>query len=68
MKFNIYVHYINIFIGNPVGNPLDNLFDNDILDKIYNEKVETLADLLLQTNEKCRINYQNFVIKCIDEI
>ena len=64
MNFNIYGYYINLF----VDSLLDNLFDKDILDKIYNEKAEMLADLLLRTNEKGRINYQNFVIKYIDEI
>ena len=47
---------------------LENLFDENILDRLYNEKIDMLADLLLQENKRGRINYQNFVIKYIDEI
>lgn len=64
MKFNIYRHYISLF----VDDLLDNLFDEYILDEIYNEKIETLVELLLQVNKIGRINYQNFIIKYIDEI
>ncbi len=63
-KFDIYGHYINLF----ADDLLENLFDENILDRLYNEKIDMLADLLLQENKRGRINYQNFVIKYIDEI
>lgn len=63
-SFNIYGYYICVF----ADDILNNLFDEYILDKIYNEKIDILIDLLLQANKRGRINYQNFIIKYIDEI